>query len=93
MQPRVVAAACVLLTMIPAAVSVQEGPDAKRRWWRVARIQRQLRLTSAQIATLDAVFERGLPERIDRHRQIESRRSALSRTFAGDSCCVGCIRP
>jgi Spy/CpxP family protein refolding chaperone len=70
-QPRLVAAAGVLLTMIPAAVSVQEASDSNRRWWRVPAIQRQLRLTPKQVTTFDGLFERGLAERIQRHRQIQ----------------------
>lgn len=79
MQPRLVAAAGVLLTMIPAVVSVQEASDTNRRWWRVPAIQRQLRLTSKQVATFDDLFERGLSERIHRHRQIQDMDRRLAR--------------
>ena len=86
MRPRLVAAVCVLVAMIPAAVRVREELDVERRWWRVAELQRQLRLSRAQIETLDALFERERPERIERHRQIEAldRRLADTLERSGD---------
>jgi Spy/CpxP family protein refolding chaperone len=79
MQPRLVAAACVLVTTIPGTASIQDSPDSHRRWWRAQAIQRHIRLTSRQVATLDAIFERRLPERIDRHRQIQELDRRLAR--------------
>jgi hypothetical protein len=79
MQPRLVAAVCALLTMIPATVSVQDASETNRRWWRVSAIQRQLSLTSRQVATLDGLFERGLPERIHLHHQIQDMERRLAR--------------
>jgi len=70
MRLRVTAAACLLLAMTPAAISVEEL-DSQRRWWRAAEIQRRLRLTVAQVARLDTLFERELPQRIQQHRQIQ----------------------
>ena len=70
MRPRLTAAACLLLAMVPAAISVEEL-DSQRRWWRAVEIQRHLRLTAAQVARLDALFERELPQRIQQHRQIQ----------------------
>jgi Spy/CpxP family protein refolding chaperone len=79
MQPRLVAAACVLITAIPTAVAVHDASDGNRRWWRLPSIQRQLRLTTRQVATLDSLFERGLPARIDQHRQIQDLDRRLAR--------------
>jgi Spy/CpxP family protein refolding chaperone len=78
MQRRLMAAACVLLTMIPATVSVREGPDTRRRWWRIAGIQRQLHLTPTQVARLDALFEHRLPERVEKHRELEEMEGRLA---------------
>jgi len=69
-RPRLTAAACLLLAMVPAAISVEEL-DSQRRWWHAVEIQRHLRLTATQVARLDALFERELPQRIQRHRQIQ----------------------
>jgi hypothetical protein len=78
MQPRLVVAVCALLTMIPATVSVQDASETNRRWWRVSAVQRHLSLTSSQVATLDGLFERGLPERIRLHRQIQDMERRLA---------------
>jgi hypothetical protein len=71
MQPRLIAASFVVVTMVPAAVRVRHELESERRWWRVPTMQRQLRLTTAQIETLDTVFQRELRERIIRHRTIK----------------------
>jgi Spy/CpxP family protein refolding chaperone len=70
MRLRLTAAVCLLLAMIPAAISVEEL-DSQRPWWRAVEIQRDLRLTAAQVARLDALFKRELPQRIRLHRQIQ----------------------
>jgi Spy/CpxP family protein refolding chaperone len=77
MRPRLVAAVCVLVVMLPTAVRVREGLE--RRWWHVAEMQRQLGLTAGQIETLDALFERERPERVERHRTIEEMDRNLAR--------------
>jgi Spy/CpxP family protein refolding chaperone len=84
MRPRLTAAACLFMAMIPAAISV-EGLDSQRRWWRVVEIQRHLRLTAAQVARLDALFERELPQRIQRHRQIHDLDRHLADVFEHDN--------
>jgi Spy/CpxP family protein refolding chaperone len=70
MQPRLVAAVCILVVTIPTVVRVREGAVVERRWWRTAELQRHLHLTAAQIQALDARFERERPERLARYRQI-----------------------
>jgi Spy/CpxP family protein refolding chaperone len=57
--------------MIPSANRVEEL-NSERRWWRAVEIQRHLRLTTAQVSRLDTLFERELPQRIQRHRQIQN---------------------
>jgi Spy/CpxP family protein refolding chaperone len=70
--------------MIPAAISVEEL-DSQRRWWRAVEIQRHLRLTAAQVARLDAVFERELPQRIQQHRQIQDLDGHLAHVIEHDN--------
>ena len=84
MRPRLTAAAGLLLAMIPAAISVEEL-DAQRRWWRAVEIQRHLRLTAAQVARLDALFERELPQRIEQHRQIQDLNGHVAHVIEHDN--------
>jgi Spy/CpxP family protein refolding chaperone len=83
MRPRLTAAACVLFTILPSTIHV-EDLDSSRRWWRAADMQRRLGLSAAQVATLDDLFDRGLPERIALHRQIEEMDRFLAHSMAGD---------
>lgn len=76
---RLIAAAFVLLTMIPEVIRSQDGLEPRGHWWRAASFQRQLGLTPAQIEKLDALFERGLAERIGRHQKIEEMDRLLER--------------
>jgi hypothetical protein len=79
MQPRLIAASFVVVTMVPAVVRVRLELESERRWWRAPTMQRQLRLTTAQIETLDTVFQRELRERIIRHRTITNLDRQLER--------------
>ena len=81
MRPRLLAAVCVLLTMIPAPIRIQGEPDSERRWWRVAEVQRHLRLSAAQIDRLDNLFERERPMRSERQRRVAQMERRLTRTM------------
>ena len=70
--------------MIPAAINVEEL-DSQRRWWHAVEIQRHLRLTATQVARLDALFERDLPQRIQRHRQIQDLDRHLAHVIEHDT--------
>jgi Spy/CpxP family protein refolding chaperone len=71
--------------MAPPAFRVREERDAERRWWRVAELQRQLRLTAAQIETLDVLFERERPQRVLRHHQIQAMDRRLAQVLENAS--------
>ena len=57
----------------------------QRRWWHAVEIQRHLRLTATQVARLDALFERELPQRIQRHRQIQDLDRHLAHVIEHDT--------
>jgi Spy/CpxP family protein refolding chaperone len=50
------------------------------RWW-TADVQRELRLTSTQVKTLNGLFERDLPERLAAHRTLKEMDRLLERTL------------
>jgi Spy/CpxP family protein refolding chaperone len=76
---RLAAAAFVLLTMIPEVMRSQNETGHRHRWWQAPAFQRDLRLTPSQIQKLDALFERGLAERVARHQTIEEMDRLLAR--------------
>ena len=83
MRPRVTAAACLLLVMVPSA------PESKN--WTLnagggaGRDICHLRLTATQVARLDALFERELPQRVQRHREIQDLDRHLARVIEHDN--------
>jgi Spy/CpxP family protein refolding chaperone len=60
------------------------GPDAPERhdrWWRSAPVRRELQLSPSQVQRLDALFERGLPERIALHHKLQEMDRLLERVL------------
>jgi Spy/CpxP family protein refolding chaperone len=67
----VVAALCMAMVVASAAVNAENDSTRRSRWWDDEDIQRELHLSPAQVKSLDATFERKLPERIARQHRIE----------------------
>ena len=62
-----------------------EELDSQRRWWRAVEICCHLCLTATQVARLDALFERELPQRVQRHREIQDLDRHLARVIEHDN--------
>jgi Spy/CpxP family protein refolding chaperone len=62
--------AAVLAWVSLAGLGAQHASPPKL-WWRDPSIQRELGLTSAQAAKIDAIFQRDLPARIALHDTID----------------------
>src|SRR5688500_18947957 len=58
------------------------GPDSvdtRERWCHATGVQRDLRLTRAQVQKLDALFEHGLAQRLTLHQKIDDMDRLLER--------------
>jgi Spy/CpxP family protein refolding chaperone len=75
-------AAVAAALLVALSGSVAAGPEAG--WWLDRGVQRELGLSTAQVAALDREFRRDLPARQARHRRLE-RLEAEFRTSLTDA--------
>lgn len=78
---RFLAAACLVIAMAPGGLQGREGEEPRYHWWRVASVQKELRLTASQVEALDEIFEHKLAERVALHHEIEAMERLLERTL------------
>ena len=84
--PRAAQLACILLLGSAAIADPGQGPQAPRpKWWLQVEVQRALRLTQAQVWSLEWAFQETLPRRKALGRELESMdRKLQSAILAGD---------
>jgi Spy/CpxP family protein refolding chaperone len=84
--PRVARLACILLLGSAAIADPSQGHQAPRpKWWLQGEVQRALRLTRAQVWSLEWAFQETLPQRKALGRELESmNRKLQSAILAGD---------
>jgi hypothetical protein len=76
--PRAAGLACILLLGSAAIADPSQGPRAPRpKWWLQGEVQRALRLTQAQVWSLEWAFRETLPQRKALGRELEEQRSRL----------------
>jgi Spy/CpxP family protein refolding chaperone len=73
-------AVCLAIMLLSDSLYGQHAMVTQDRWW-TADVQRELRLTSTQVETLNGLFERDLPERLAAHRTIKEMDRLLERTL------------
>ena len=67
--------------MLSHATRDQDALERRERWWRQGAVQRELRLSPTQVHRLDALFERGLPQRLALQQKIEEMDRLLERVL------------